>query len=524
MYIILTASKDTYITDKIIDNDFRAKDANVGRAGTIDIFKLYEESTFMSASTRLSSSVGEISRGLIKFDLSSLSSLTGSSLDLNSSNFKAKLRLYDIMGGQATPSNYSLVAYPLSQSFGEGVGRDVASFSDLDVSNFVTASVTSGTPKLWFTSGANAGGLLGSDDIDIIHSATNASPGFDSHIDFGSSQTFEKGSEDLVMDITKFVSASVAGQIDNHGLRISFSGSNETDNKTRFVKRFASRHSSNLLKVPQIHISWDDSISDNHEDFVFDVSGSLFLRNYVRGLPANLRSGSVGVGASEITGENCILLKLQKQDFTQILTGSQRTAGTDSSNITGTYSVNFALDSFDNRTVNPSNETFADLLNVSGSIEFDAYWISVDETLGYHTGSLKVTNSRKSSFKQQPSDLMFNFINLESKYSQKDEVYLSVFVEDLSREEEVYKVPYTKKSISLSRVYYRLREASTGKIVIPFDDVTNSTKLSSDGNGLSFFFRMSSLNKGYSYYFDLLVKDYGENRIYEKISGKFKVG
>ena len=44
MYLILTASSDTYITNKIIDNDYRAIDANVGRAGTIDIFKLYDES------------------------------------------------------------------------------------------------------------------------------------------------------------------------------------------------------------------------------------------------------------------------------------------------------------------------------------------------------------------------------------------------------------------------------------------------------------------------------------------------
>ncbi len=523
MYIILTASKDTYITDKIIDNDFRVKDSNVGKAGTIDIFKLYEESTFMSGSTRLSGSIGEISRGLLKFDLDSLYALTGSSLDLNSSNFTAKLKLYDIMGGQATPSDYSLVVYPLSQSFDEGVGRDVSSFGDLDVANFVTASVSNSTANLWFVSGANSGGLLGSSDLDIIHSATNASPGFSSHVDFGASQKFEKGNEDLILDITKIVSASIAGQIKNHGLRLSFSGSDETDNKTRFVKRFASRHSSNILKVPQIHVSWNDSITDNHEDFVFDASGSLYLQNYVRGLPANLMSGSTGAGASEITGENCILLKLQKQNFTYIITGSQRTAGTDNSNITGSYYVDFVLDTFDNRVVNASNETFIDLINNSGSITFDTYWISTDESLGYHTGSLVVNTSRKTSFKQQPSDLMFNFTNLESEYNRKDEVYLSVFVEDLSREDKVYKVPYSKSSISLSRVYYRLREASSGKTIIPFDEITNSTKLSSDGNGLSFFFRMSSLNKGYSYYFDLLVKDYGENRIYEKISGKFKV-
>ena len=45
MYRILTASKDAYITNKIINNSFRATDANVGQAGTLDLFKLYDETT-----------------------------------------------------------------------------------------------------------------------------------------------------------------------------------------------------------------------------------------------------------------------------------------------------------------------------------------------------------------------------------------------------------------------------------------------------------------------------------------------
>ena len=72
MYLVLTASSDTYITDKIIDNSFRAEDSNVGRAGTIDIFKLYNESTWVSGSTKVTGSVTEISRGLLKFDFDSV--------------------------------------------------------------------------------------------------------------------------------------------------------------------------------------------------------------------------------------------------------------------------------------------------------------------------------------------------------------------------------------------------------------------------------------------------------------------
>ena len=101
MYRILTASKDTYVTNKIINNDLRAKDANVGQAGTLDIFKLYAESTSGSDTTPT-----EISRALIKFDLDPLRSITGSFLDYSHSSFKCFLRLTDVYGGQTTPSNF----------------------------------------------------------------------------------------------------------------------------------------------------------------------------------------------------------------------------------------------------------------------------------------------------------------------------------------------------------------------------------------------------------------------------------
>ena len=65
MYRIITASKDTYITNKIIDNKFRAKDANVGQAGTLDLFKLSAESKLSGSSQ---TSPAELSRILLKFD------------------------------------------------------------------------------------------------------------------------------------------------------------------------------------------------------------------------------------------------------------------------------------------------------------------------------------------------------------------------------------------------------------------------------------------------------------------------
>ena len=66
MILQLTASADTYITNKIINNSFSASDANVGRAGTIDLFKLYNESSLTGASGEpYSTEKIELSRGLI---------------------------------------------------------------------------------------------------------------------------------------------------------------------------------------------------------------------------------------------------------------------------------------------------------------------------------------------------------------------------------------------------------------------------------------------------------------------------
>ena len=132
MYRILTASKDTYITNKIVSNQFRATDSNVGRASTLDIFKIYDESALSGTTKPI-----ELSRALVKFDLNPLRELTSSVLDISSSRFKVTLRLSDVYGGQTTPNNFKMIVFPLSKSFDEGMGRDILNFSDLDSTNFI---------------------------------------------------------------------------------------------------------------------------------------------------------------------------------------------------------------------------------------------------------------------------------------------------------------------------------------------------------------------------------------------------
>jgi len=510
MYLILTASKSTYITNKIIDNKFRATDANVGRAGTLDLFKLYNESSLSGSNYPI-----ELSRILLKFNFDTIQSLTASKLDVNSNTFRARLRLFDVYAGQGVPKNFKAIVYPLSKSFDEGVGRDVAAFQDIDVANWITASYSNSSANVWEVTGANHGGLLGSTDIDYISSGSLGS----GVVDLGKVQLFKKGSEDLDIDITTIVSGVLSDQIPNMGLRISFSGSQETDTKTRFVKRFGSRHVSDPFKAPQLHISYDDSIIDHHEDFIFDVSGSIFLNNFHRGTPANILSGTA---ASELSGNICIMLRLEKQDLALYFTGSQHTDGTSSTGAKGLYSASFAVSLNEATKVN-TTQRLLDLAYKSGSVEFDEYWTSIDGTVGYYTGSLEVKLPYRTSYNYAPADLFFHFTNMEKSYNSLDVAKLNIFIRNFEIKDKASKLPYSRKSIILSQVYYRIRNQSTGKTVIPFDSSTGGTKLSSNSGGLSFELRCESLPRGHVYVIDLLVKDFDQNRIYEAASPSFKV-
>lgn len=518
MILNLTASADTYITNKIINNQFSASDANVGRAGTIDMFKLYDESTLTgSANEPYSTDRVELSRALIKFDYSKLNSLTQSKLDFTNSSFKAELLLFDVMGGQAVPTDFTLSVYPLAQQFNEGNGRDVAAFRDIDAANFNSASFTGGTATLWVSGGANAEGMPGGGESYDYFASGNIGGSVTTN-NFESKQAFA-GSEDLKIDVTSLVSASLAGQFTNHGFRLSFTGSQENDQKTYFVKRFGSRQARNQFLRPLLRISFDDSIIDHHESFFFDLSGSIFLSSFERGRPASIKSGSA---LTPILGSNSLLVNIKSGSFSKFVTASQHSiAGNLGVFVTGVYSASFALSSFDTTSVNGS-DTVADFVRDSGSITFDTFWQSLDTTAGYHTGSLKVTRPQRFGFDQAPKDIRTRVVNLMPEYDTNEVVKLRVFVQDFNFEPSSSKFAFRQKSAVVEKAYYRVKDVLTGKVIVPFMESNNGTRLSSDSDGLYFEFDMSALFPNRAYTFEFKVIDSGETEILESRS-VFKV-
>ncbi len=501
MYRTFRSIKDTYITDRV-SRGRRNTDANVGRAGTMDIYKLY------GVTKSGSNPNNELTRGLIKFDLQGLKDDYNAGLiSVTSPKFKCSMMLHDVYGGQTTPDNFSLAIIPLSKSFDEGVGRDVVFYQDRDICNFLTASSTS----VWTLSGANSKGTLGDPTIDAIVSG-NLGAGLEA---LWMTQNFVRGDENLSIDVTKYVSGVLVGLIPDHGLRVSFIDSQEEDLDTRFVKRFATKDAADPEKHPAIIVRYDDSIQSNATDFVFDYPGSVFFYNNVRGTLRNIVSAS-----SSITGSNSLILKLRTQIsggyYTLAYTGSQHTfAG---QNIAGTYSASF--------TVPSSDPVLAQKIVQSGSVVFDLIWGSLDGTLGYFTSSAGFTvhSPVRGGNAPGPAHYIVTALNLAQEYNKEDKARIRIHVEDFNS-------PYTKyvkkffvtPSFIPERAYYAIRDAVSGQTIVDFDDVFDSTKLSSDSSSLWFDFHMTNLYPGHLYEIDIMIIENGLKRHYRGISGAFKI-
>ena len=516
MFYIITASADTYITNKVIDNKFRATDGNVGRAGTLDLFKLWDESSYVSASLRVTSSVDELSRILIKFDYDEISKITSTSLDMNHPSFNVKLEMFEVVLGAPVPKDFSIVAYPLSRSWEEGSGRNVGTFADVDAANFLTASYGTSGVQLWNTSGSSARGFMGDSDIDYMISGT-LDKGV---VDFGSTQFFKEGPGKLSLDVTKVVSASISNVIQNHGFRIAFSGSYESDRKSRFAKRFASRHARDQLVNPRLVFTWDDSIHDKHRGLLFNVSSSLFLRNFTSGRPRPLVSGS---SLTKLQGEDCVLLRFVSSsgdpinDTSIYVTASQHTGSTTGAGMEGVYSGTFNLCRFD--------ESFFNTLKHNDSLELIEIWSSMDRTVGFYTGSIEVSKTEKTIGGFSTRRLLFTPVGALPEYESDSETTIRFFVEDIEQNSnrKAYKLPRKLKSIILDEAYYRIKDVQTGKVIIPFDKTRQSTRVSTDADGMYIKFLTSGLPKNMQLTIDLLLVDRGMEKLVKMPEVNFRI-
>src|SRR3990167_652422 len=502
MYKILRAQKDAYVTDRVIDG-VRKRSSNTGRANSLDLFKLYGHTSSGSTANI------ELSRLLVKFDLQPIRDLvTAGEINVTSAAFSCDLKLFDVYGGQPTPDNFTVVVYPLSRSFDEGIGKDVVLYGDTDVCNFLSGSRAQGA---WLMSGCGTGGGLPG-NVDYVTSSTVILAG----AQLSASQLFVTGEEDLDIDVTTIVSATLANLLPDQGFRIALSSSHEDDTRTYFVKRFGARTAFNESKRPRLVVRYDDSVLDDTLSLTFNASGTMFLYNYGQNALTNLTSGST---LTQLTSSNCVALKLRTEIsggfYDTAFTGSQHTIGTNV--VTGTYSASVYLSSF--------NATIASKLATSGSVDFTPIWQSLDGTVGFLTGSKVTVNLPTTSQKvRAPSGLVLTVTDIVSTYKSTDIALLRLNIFDhTSPTIKLVNTPVVLPGNVIRNVYYRVRDIVTDEVVVPFDTDLHSTRVSSDGDGMFFKIDMSNLTVGKTFVIDVLVSMGGTERTYRDVSSTFTV-
>ena len=497
---VLAADKDAYITDKIVAGR-RSFDANVGAAGSLDLFKLYDE-TISGSSLNI-----ELSRLLVHFDLDPLRRLVASHrIDPGESSFACTLRLADVYGGQPTPANFDVEVHPLSASFDEGLGRDVAFYGDSDICNFITGSRAGGA---WYMSGAGLGGHV-TGAVDFITTATLG--GMSTSL--GVTQHFIDGSEDLAVDVTTIVSATLAGILPDSGFRIALTSAHENDDRTYFVKRFASRAAYDPSKRPMLIVRYDDSLQDDVAALEFDSACDVFLRNRSRGRLSDIIDNGV-----HVTGSNCLRLRMTTEVsggwYSVPFMGSQRQNGIFA--MTGVYTSSVLLDS--------SDAIFKAKIASSGSVVFRPIWESIAGTVAYLTGSdVSVAPPDRSTFGPGAQRLIVTVsgIGPELPHDRTAIARINIFDAEKIGARHV-KSPIIPPDIVMRDVHAQIRDSITGQIIVPFDTTGNSSRVSSDARGHYFELDGASLPPGRSYVVDIMLAVDETTNVYRSASPEFNV-
>ena len=473
--------------------------SNVGRAGSLDLFKLHGMSTTTVGS--ISTPNTELSRLLLHFNLDPLRTLIsqGKIIPSNSS-FSCTLKLFDVYGGQPTPSNFTLYVCPLSQSFDEGHGQDIVFYSDLSVCNFVTASYDSIVgSSVWFASGANEGGYSGQPSIDYITSSAGTT--------LTSTQTFIEGDEDLDVDVTPAVLGILGSTVPDCGFRVSYNRSHETDTYSYFVKRFASRHAYDASKHPQLIVTYDDSLMSDQECLRADSAGTILLYNFSNNRLSNLVSGSTILSSS-----NCVILKMT----TEISGGLSTNSFSGSYVSTGIYSASAYFSSTDSVVKRK--------LEQSGSISYTQIWTSIDGSTAFFTGSnITLNPPLRSNDRFTHSKYSITTMGILHDHRSTDVVRTRFHIADVGNQfVKLVKYPVEAPGLVIHDVHYSIRDASTDAIIIPFDKTHNSTRLSSDSQGMYTDIDMSNLTPGRAYCIDVLIT--GDNdELIQAVSPIFRI-
>ena len=248
MHRFFFATKDTFInsgSNVLTGEDF--KDKNTGQDEILELKKVFWNRDFHYP-TRL----------LIKFDSDEIENFISSS-NIGSTSYSASLRLYETKGTSGLSETYKIAAYPVSESWNEGVGKESDEPKTTDGVSWKNRQYPAGGAE----TGWNLESSLWTDNVAT--SSAGASYIASDEV----TQSFSAESPDINMNITSIAKKWFGGENKNYGLVLRFSGSRETSTGSFEDLKFFSRQT-NTIYSPKFELKWDD-----HKPCTGSNTGSL---------------------------------------------------------------------------------------------------------------------------------------------------------------------------------------------------------------------------------------------------------
>ncbi len=509
-----TASADTTIVSAYqADLKTRGTGSNMGKADVMEIFSIYGRQQVSSSATTASQ---ELSRLLVQFPVSKMSSERSSGKIPASGSVSFYLRLYNAKTSKTVPEDYKLMVFPISQSWQEGDGLDLENYRDL---------TKNGPGANWINAGSSSTGVSKWQSI-----AGGTSPGGSyktgsaGDSQFIYSQSFATGLGDLEVDITglveQWIKGASGGGFPNYGVGVHlsasyegyYSSSNGISNsgsvlrniqgarKSYYTKRFFARGSQYFFKRPVIEARWNSIKRDDRASFYYSSSlapsgenlNTLFLYNYIRGrlvdipgLDGGKLLVSVYSGSADNSGPSGSTLLLYGPGA-----GSAGKYNVTASKAdTGIYSCSVAI-----TAANTPIQVLYDVWH-SGSTQ-------------YVTASFRPITFGGQTNTREPI-YYCNITNLQQSYAPVQNARFNLYIREKNWSPTIYtKANNDPPTTSIVSASYRVYRVMDGQSAVPYYTGSNfATGLSYDVSGNYFDFDMSLLEPGYAYAFKFAFYD-----------------
>jgi hypothetical protein len=474
----------------------RGTGANVGRADVLETFSIYG---------RQASSSQELSRILIKFPMSGITTDRTAGSIPASGSVSFYLRLYNAKTSKTVPNDFKLIVRAVSRSWQEGDGLDLEDYRDLTNGSTGSNWINAASASAW----TRVGG-------DYLTGASE--PLF--------TQSFSTGLEDLEIDVSSLVEQWIAGTYSNYGVGIFltsseeayYSGSNDdgqnpptgdsgsvldmtTGTKTSYyTKRFFARGTQYFFKKPVIEARWNSVRRDDRGDFYYssslapaaDNSNTLYLYNYVRGRLRNIPGVGTGKislsfysGSADNTGPSGSKLKLSITDDGK---GGGVIAAADTNATGGWYSTGIYTCSL---AVTSSSQ------DTAPTILYDV-WHSASTR--YFTGST-TTHAFTGMAQAREPIYYLNITNLRDKYNSDETARFNLYVRNKYWNPTIYtKASVNAPNTSIVSASYRVVRVIDAYDALPYGTGSDfQTGLSYDVSGNYFDLDMKLLDPGYAY-------------------------